>query len=324
MRRPAGCAAKLAGALQVFKGIPYALAADRRAALEAAGCRCRMEGHARRHGIRPGVHPAQAAGRAASTRGTCPRPARTACRSTSGRPPRRGNAPVFVWIHGGALAAGPAATGCTTAPRLADARRRRRHDQLSPRACSAISRIPRSAPSRREHVSGNYGLLDQIEALRWVKRNIAAFGGDPANVTIAGESAGGLSVMYLMAAPDARGLFAKAIAQSAYMISTPELRSTTFGDFTAEAIGEWVAGKVGATDLAGLRAMDATRSRPTAATAGYTPLRHGRWARPAAAARRRVRSRRAGQGADARRLQQRRDPFAAFPAAAGAGRRGDL
>jgi para-nitrobenzyl esterase len=58
-------------------------------------------------------------------------------------------------------------------------------------------------------VSGNYGLLDQIEALRWVRRNIRAFGGDPANVTIAGESSGGLNVMYLMAAPAARGLFSK-------------------------------------------------------------------------------------------------------------------
>ena len=75
-----------------------------------------------------------------------------------------------------------------------------------------------SAESSR-NISGNYGLLDQIAALRWVQKNIGAFGGDAANVTIAGESAGGLSVMYLLAAPDARGLFAKALTQSAYMIA---------------------------------------------------------------------------------------------------------
>src|SRR3546814_10630472 len=80
-----------------------------------------------------------------------------------------------------------------------------------------------------DHVSGNYGLLDQIEALKWAKANIGAFGGDSDNVTIAGESAGALSVMYLMASPAARGLFAKAIAASAYMITTPELRETRFG-----------------------------------------------------------------------------------------------
>ena len=93
-----------------------------------------------------------------------------------------------------------------------------------------------------------------------MKRNIAAFGGDAANVTIAGESAGGLSVMYLMAAPEARGLFAKAIAESAYMISTPELRSTTFGDVAAEAVGS-VARRQARRERSRRPALDGCRAR---------------------------------------------------------------
>lgn len=68
-------------------------------------------------------------------------------------------------------------------------------------------------------VSGNYGMLDQIESLRWVKRNIAAFGGDPGRVTIFGQSAGGGSVQFLAVMPQARGLFQRAISQSGTMDS---------------------------------------------------------------------------------------------------------
>ena len=66
-----------------------------------------------------------------------------------------------------------------------------------------------------EHgVSGNYGLLDQIAALRWVRANIAAFGGNPENVTLFGSSAGASSQGFLLVSPLARGLFQRAIAQS--------------------------------------------------------------------------------------------------------------
>jgi para-nitrobenzyl esterase len=180
-------------------------------------------------------------------------------------------APVFVWIHGGALSSGVGSQPMYDGARLAEqgvivVTINYRLGVLGYLAHPALSA---EAP---QNVSGNYGLLDQIEALRWVKRNIAAFGGDASRVTIAGESAGALSVMYLMAAPDARGLFAKAIAQSAYMISTPELRGSPHGDIASEAAGVWLAGKLGAADLAALRAMDAAAITTGAAGSGWLPF----------------------------------------------------
>lgn len=186
-------------------------------------------------------------------------------------PSTRGKAPVIVWIHGGSLTAGSGKSPLQNGARYAKAGTvlvtiNYRLGVLGYMAHPELSKETTNG------VSGNYGLLDQIAALRWVRENIAAFGGDPANVTIAGESAGALSVMYLMVSPPAQGLFAKTIAQSAYMISTPELKTARHGAPSAEAAGLYVAGVVKAPDLAALRAMDPQVLTDKAAQAGFLPF----------------------------------------------------
>jgi para-nitrobenzyl esterase len=181
------------------------------------------------------------------------------------------DAPVFLWIHGGALVSGsggdPLYDGSALAARgLVVVSINYRLGALGYFAHPALS------AESADGVSGNYGLLDQIAALDWVKRNIGAFGGDAGNVTIAGESAGALSVMYLMVAPDARGLFHKAIAQSAYMVSAPALREKRNGMVPAEEQGVDLATKLGATDLAALRAMPAEEIVTKAPATGYFPF----------------------------------------------------
>lgn len=181
------------------------------------------------------------------------------------------DAPVFVWIHGGSLTGGAGSEAMYDGARMAA-----RHGivvvTINYRlgALGYLAHPELSAESRR-NVSGNYGLLDQIAALEWVQSNIAAFGGDPDNVTVAGESAGALSVMYLMASPRARGLFDRAIAQSAYMLSTPELRASPHGQPAAEAVGVWLQAQLGKQNLAEMRAMDAQQLVTAAPATGYIP-----------------------------------------------------
>jgi para-nitrobenzyl esterase len=178
------------------------------------------------------------------------------------------DAPVFVWIHGGAFTAGSSKEVLYDGARLAAQGVVVVTINYRLGVLGYLAHPELSAESPLG-VSGNYGLLDQIAALRWVRQNVAAFGGDPANVTIAGESSGGLSVVYLLASPEARGLFVKAIAQSAYMVTTPELKEARFGQPAAETVGTYVAAKLGAANLAALRAMDAQALVDGAAAAGY-------------------------------------------------------
>ncbi len=180
------------------------------------------------------------------------------------------NAPVFFWIYGGALVGGASREPTYDGTHFAD---------QGVIVVSVNYRLgvlgwlahPELSTESPDGVSGNYGLLDQIEALHWVKRNIGAFGGDASNVTIAGESSGALSVMYLMAAPAARGMFAKAIAESAYMIAVPELKQKSFGQPSAEESGIKVAAALNAPNLVALRALDAETLSMAAPKTGYAP-----------------------------------------------------
>lgn len=131
--------------------------------------------------------------------------------------------PVMVWIHGGGFVAGAGDLPDEDGAALA------RHGivvvTLNYRlGLFGFLALPGFAAESAHHAAGDYGLMDQTAALRWVERNIAVFGGDPAAVTIAGESAGAFSVSAQMAAPSARGLFARAIGESGaalYNLSLP-------------------------------------------------------------------------------------------------------
>src|SRR4029079_4399114 len=108
------------------------------------------------------------------------------------------NAPVFLWIHGGALTSGAGSEPMYDGTRLAD------HGIVVVTINYRLGVLgylahPALSAESQVNISGNYGLLDQIEALRWMKRNIKSFGGDPSNVTIAGESGGVCRAAYLMA-----------------------------------------------------------------------------------------------------------------------------
>jgi para-nitrobenzyl esterase len=138
---------------------------------------------------------------------------------TSSLDTRATRRPVMVWIHGGGFFAGFGGEERHNGARLAKkgAVVVTLNYRLGPFGFLAHPAFAAESPY---HAAGNYGLLDQIAALRWVQRNIARFGGDPSRVTIFGESAGGMSVGSLIASPLAKGLFQRAILESGTGVST--------------------------------------------------------------------------------------------------------
>ena len=171
--------------------------------------------------------------------------------------------PVLVWIYGGGFSA-----GATSEPTYSG-------EKLAKRGVVLVSiayRVgqmgffahPELSAENRNHVSGNYGLLDMISGLQWVQRNIAAFGGDPRHVTIFGESAGGIAVSMLCASPLAKGLFHGAISQSGGSFGPPRPGATQPGEnmkrlADAESSGAAYAKRTGAASIADLRKIAADK-----------------------------------------------------------------
>jgi para-nitrobenzyl esterase len=162
--------------------------------------------------------------------------------------------PVMVWIYGGGFV-----SGGTNVP-IYDG------EALAKKGIILVSltyRVgilgffahPELTKESPNHTSGNYGLMDMLAALKWVKKNIAAFGGDPANVTIAGQSAGSFGVNYLVASPLAKGYFNKAIAESGAHMLPGKGSGVSLAE--AEKGGVTTAGELHAATLAELRKLPA-------------------------------------------------------------------
>ncbi|ASK35286.1 carboxylesterase [Alcanivorax sp. N3-2A] len=178
--------------------------------------------------------------------------------------------PVIVWIHGGSLRIGGSAQPMFDGARLAQAGAVIVSINYRLGVLGWLALAELSAESA-QGVSGNYGLLDQIQALRWVRDNIDRFGGDPDNVTIMGESAGAFSVSFLLTSPPARGLFQKAISESANTRSLPMLATVANGLPSAQQHGEAVMEEAGVNNLSELRALDADQLVAIGQQAGFSP-----------------------------------------------------
>ncbi|HUA21615.1 MAG TPA: carboxylesterase family protein [Bryobacteraceae bacterium] len=170
--------------------------------------------------------------------------------------------PVMVWIYGGGFVGGMTSIPAYDGTRLAE---------KGVVLVSVAYRLgvfgfladPELSRESSKGVSGNYGLEDQIAGLKWVKANIARFGGDPSRVTIFGESAGGMSVSMLTVSPAAKGLFQRAISESGGSLG-PARFGNEGGETVpplkvAEASGQKFLGKLGANDIQAARALSAEK-----------------------------------------------------------------
>lgn len=192
--------------------------------------------------------------------------------------------PVMVYIHGGSNVAGSAAEELSNG--LA----------LVPRGVVLVTldyrlgifgffRTPALDAESPHHASGNYGLLDQIAALGWVRRNIAHFGGDPANVTVFGQSAGAVDTGLLMASPLARGLFARALEESGQvaglMPTATQAQSEAAWGPVAQALGPDLAAMRSASTADVLAADKAAPKPPHENFWGYRGASVDGWVLPA-------------------------------------------
>lgn len=170
--------------------------------------------------------------------------------------------PVMVWIHGGGFAAGAASE------QLFDGEKLAKKGVVLVCIAYRLGQLgflahPELTAESPDHVSGNYGLLDMIAGLQWIKKNIAALGGDPNKVTIFGESAGGIAVSMLCASPLAKGLFSGAICESGGSFGPSRAKSLSGENMKllkdAEIAGEAYLKAAGVSSMAELRKIDAEK-----------------------------------------------------------------
>ncbi len=166
------------------------------------------------------------------------------------------NLPVLVYVHGGSLQTGQPWYGDYAGAGIAEEKQIVVVNMGYRLGVFGFFADEELAEESENHTTGNYGLLDQIKALEWVRDNIAAFGGDPENVTLSGESAGAASVSALCTSPLAKGLFRRAILESSTVASVKPPHSFRLLE-DALASGKKLKDRYGVSNVKELRQLDA-------------------------------------------------------------------